>query len=249
MEAGLAESFSCVRKDMPATTPQIIQAVANVHKGLSLSTLRAQLRNRDATRHCNIYWVSGSLLLEHCPRAVVLLILRRLRCVGHWKVDLHDRICWQLSKLSRLIVWRSEFDESEFDDHSDSDPDPLLPDMLDVQVNIPDDCHAQVSACVLQTLEEEVWAFPVRLVWNYIGYVGDKQCYAEELLLVRKGGDVSWASVSPLVGAIVAGAKHKRAPASDSTQLEKLLLDRRLLRIKGDLLSSFMAGAIVRFFL
>jgi hypothetical protein len=60
-------------------------------------------------------------------------------------------------------------------------------------------------------------------------------------------GSIAWASAGPFVSGIVTAFRADRRVTPESDELSKLLLDRRLIRTKGALMSSFMAGAVVPF--
>jgi hypothetical protein len=59
--------------------------------------------------------------------------------------------------------------------------------------------------------------------------------------------NLAWAAVEPFVGGIVSAFRADRRVTPTSDELSVLLLDRRLIRTKGALMSSFMAGAVVPF--
>ncbi len=83
------------------------------------------------------------------------------------------------------------------------------------------------------------------------GHVEDEEDveWATERLRVMPADDMAWNRISPFLWCIKTAAggspSHpaKRVPLAGNG-LQELLLDRRLLRVKSNLISSFMAGAI-----
>ena len=71
--------------------------------------------------------------------------------------------------------------------------------------------------------------------------------YSAKEFEIASCGSMAWAAAKPFVGGIVTAFRADRRVTPTSDELSTLLLDRRLIRTKGALMSSFMAGAVVPF--
>jgi hypothetical protein len=109
-------------------------------------------------------------------------------------------------------------------------------------------------AVVLQVLEDEAAKLPKVQVTLTVANLAEPGFFccsypkgSSTTFSCVPSGSLAWEAVMPLMGGIASAYRSSRSVSSESDQVSSLLLDRRLVRMRGGLVSSWMTGALVAF--
>jgi hypothetical protein len=109
--------------------------------------------------------------------------------------------------------------------------------------------YTAVMLAVFWSLEDTM-RFPLVLTWIANGWFKNRRLAfwaQDDEFDISTGGSIAWSFAVPFVGGIVAAARSERCATAESDDVTALLLDRRLVRTRGNLMSSYRAGLIFSF--
>jgi hypothetical protein len=220
---------------------------------------------RSSGGHCVCATFPGHrnlLTMSWCDHATALAVLDRLVEVAEFEVVLLNRGPQSLSLMQHVAVYVDGACSSQ-----PSRGELIAVDQFpDVGAHV--NCHfspayfSAVVGTVLRVLEERAHRERDAIVrFRAFGYKRACDCEGfdepgsdEDAIVISEKcfeavahDSLAWAAVRPLVRGVVAASHNGLRALPKDDEIRSLLLDGRLLRTKGSLLSSFMAGAVVRF--
>ncbi len=237
-----------MEENRPKTLLQVLKytkCFARGNKGSSKWTQKLVLRLEDQVVVVTLKNApQPSLSMQHCNKILVCKIFSRLDEI--FSVAIGVSSVPDFDKPKVILAVGDDLEDAS----ANADRILNLPDhFVSLHLIFDSSFYSAVITAVFRSLED-MMSFPSIVSWVANGcFKNRRMAYwaQDDEFELLTGGSIAWSFAVPFVGGIVAAARSERCATTESDDVTKLLLDKRLVRTRGNLMSSYRAGLIFSF--